>query len=79
MVDTDVPVQVRDIFRDVFDDDSLDLRRSTTADDVPGWDSMKHLHLILTIERTLKIRLPSSKVGKLKNVGDLVDLVASVQ
>ena len=44
-----VYAQLADIFHDVFDDDAIDLTPELTADDVPEWDSLTHVRLILTI------------------------------
>lgn len=68
-------VPLTEVFRDIFDDDSLTLRRELTAGDVAGWDSMAHVRLILAVERRFKVRLPSTKVAGLKNVGELMDLI----
>ena len=48
---SDVRSQVQDIFRDVFDDPTLELRDDMTADDVDDWDSLSHINLIIAIER----------------------------
>ena len=63
------------IFRDVFDDDSLVLSADLTADDVQGWDSMAHIRLVLQVEREFSIKFSAGEVGKLKNVGELVELI----
>lgn len=63
------------IFRDLFDDDALTLTPQTTADQVPGWDSMKMVSIILAVERHFAIRLRSRDVDRLKTVGDLAELV----
>lgn len=47
----------------------------TTALDIDGWDSVSHTMLILEIEEQLGVSIPPEKIGKLKNVGDLVDAV----
>jgi acyl carrier protein len=67
--------QVRDIMQDVFDRDDLQIDRTTTADDIEEWDSLSHVRLMVAIERRLKIRFKSSEIEKLKNVGELVDLI----
>ena len=46
-----------------------------TADDVPEWDSMSHIRLVLNIERKFHKTFPASRVSQLKNVGDLVALI----
>jgi acyl carrier protein len=65
------------IFRDIFDDDHIELRPEMTADDIPEWDSMSHIRLVLTIERKFRKTFPASRVSQLKNVGDLVSLISA--
>jgi len=73
----DLTTRLTKVFQDVFDDPELQIRRDMTAADVEGWDSLKHLRVVLSIEREFKIRLPSTKVTGLKNVGDMIDLIRS--
>ena len=63
------------IFRDVFDDDELVLRPDLTADDVPDWDSLSHIRLILTIQQTFGIKFSAAQVTNPRNVGELVALI----
>jgi acyl carrier protein len=65
------------IFHDVFDDDSIVLRPDLSAADVEGWDSLAHVRLLLTIERRMGIKFNAVEAGKLKNVGELIELVDS--
>ena len=62
--------------RMVFDDAGLVIDRATTAQDVEGWDSLTHINLIVAIEREFKIRFVTSEIQGLKNVGELMDLIA---
>jgi acyl carrier protein len=63
------------IFRDVFDEDSLQVTPSLTAKDVDGWDSLSHIRLMLTIEKAFKIKFTTSEIGKFETVGDLVRVI----
>jgi acyl carrier protein len=63
------------IFQEVFDDDLIRLTPELSAKDVDGWDSLNHIRLMLTIEKAFKIKFSTSEIGKLENVGDLVDLI----
>lgn len=65
------------IFRDVFDEDSIQVTPELSAKDVDGWDSLTHIRLILTIEKAFKIKFSTSEIGKLETVGDLADLIAA--
>ncbi len=72
--------ELQDVFRQVFDDDEIVLTRTTTADDIEGWDSMMHINLIIAIEKKFKTKFAAAEVSGLKgpgqNVGTLADLVA---
>ena len=59
----------------MLDDDELILTRELTAKDVPGWDSLSHIRLLVTIERRFNIKFTLPEVRELKNVGELTDLI----
>jgi len=61
------------IFRMVFDDDSIEIERNMTANDIDGWDSLSHVNLITAVEAKFKIRFTQKELLTLKNVGDLLD------
>ena len=63
------------IFREVFDDEGINLSREMTADDVDGWDSLSHVNLIVTIETRFKIKFSHKELLTFKNVGDLIDSI----
>jgi acyl carrier protein len=63
------------VFRDVFDDDTPELRSDMTAEDVENWDSLTHINLIVEIEREFKVKFTTAEVTALKTVGDLATLV----
>jgi acyl carrier protein len=65
------------VFQDVFDDDTIVLRPELTAADVPGWDSLTHIRLLLTIEREFGVKFTVTEVGELKNVGELMEKIES--
>lgn len=65
------------IFRDIFDDETLVASPTLSAKDVPGWDSLRNIRLVLTVEKAFGIRLTASEIGRLQNVGDLARLVQS--
>jgi acyl carrier protein len=73
----DLMARLNQIFRDVFDDDELEVTPATTARDVEGWDSLMHVTLIINVERAFGIRFGSAEVASLQNVGQLADLIAS--
>lgn len=66
---------LNEVFRQVFDDDSIQITRTTTADDIDAWDSLTHINLALAVEQKFKIRFALGEMQTLKNVGELIDLV----
>jgi acyl carrier protein len=75
MNEVEIYSRLKDIFVDIFDDETIELTPKTTAKDVDGWDSLAHIRLMLTIEKAFKIKFSSSEIGNLKDVGDLVALI----
>ncbi len=65
------------IFRDLFDDDSIVVTPKTTAKDIEGWDSLEHITLIATVERTFKIKFKMGEISSMKNVGQMVQIIAA--
>jgi acyl carrier protein len=73
----DIYQQLSGILRDVFDDDSLVARPDLTASQVDGWDSLSHLRLMFSVERSFGVDIAASEIFSLKNVGELASLIQS--
>ena len=71
----DILSKINEIFRRAFIDDSLIIKEETSAADVNGWDSLMQITLITTIEKEFKVQFSLDDVLKLKNVGDMLDLI----
>ena len=63
------------VFADVFDDEELTVSDETTAADVEGWDSLVHITLIDAVEEEFDISFDMKTIVKLKNVGEMVDVI----
>lgn len=63
------------IFRDVLEDETLELTPQLTADQVNNWDSLAHVHLLLALEKAFGIKFDVMQVGGLKNVGELAAVI----
>ena len=64
------------VFRQVFGSDDLQLSETMTAADVPGWDSLRMVAILVAVEEKFRIRLRSRDVDRLASVGDLIDLLS---
>lgn len=63
------------VFQEVFDDDSITVNDSTTADDIDDWDSFEHINLVVAVEDEFSFKIPMGKVVTMKNVGEMVDII----
>jgi acyl carrier protein len=65
------------VFREVFEDDSIQISDKMTADDIDGWDSLSHVNLIVAVETKFNIRFSQKELLTFKNVGDLLRNIES--
>jgi acyl carrier protein len=73
----DIYARLTEVFQDVFDEDDIQVTPELSAHDVDGWDSLTHIRLILTVEKAFKVKFSTTEIGKLQNVGELVELIKS--
>ena len=71
----DIYQRLTPIFENVFDEDDVVVTAATTANDISEWDSLRHIRLIIAIEKEFGIKFLTSEVNNFKNVGELVDLI----
>lgn len=75
MIREEVYEKLNEVFRDVFDDDAIVVDDSTTADDIEDWDSLEHINLVVAVEKAFDIKFNMGEVNKMKNVGEMVDII----
>ena len=63
------------IFHEIFSNPSIVLSESLTANDVDNWDSLTHMILITEIETQFDIKFKLKELNKMKNVGDLIEII----
>jgi len=73
---SDILTDLNPIFRDVLDQPDLVISRESNASTVDGWDSLAHVNLVTSIQQHYKIKYALGELQELKNVGEMVDLIA---
>lgn len=68
-------IRVQNIFRDIFDDESLIINYTSSANDIEEWDSLNHVNLISAIEKEFKIQFALGELDSLKDVGGMIELM----
>jgi len=63
--------KLTEVFREVFDDDTLVIHDEMTADDVDAWDSLSHVNLMIAIEIAFDISFKQNEIQSFANVGEL--------
>ena len=69
--------RLNNVFRDIFDDDSIVVKPETTSNDIEDWDSLEHINLIVAIEQEFGMKFNMNEVTSMKNVGEMVDIILS--
>lgn len=70
-----VLLMLRNIFREIFDDDALAVTPETSRDDIDGWDSVAQVMLVLAIEEAFGLRFREDQVSSIRSVGDFLDAI----
>ena len=75
MTDADIYAELNTVFRQVLEDETIELTPATTAEDVEGWDSMNHIFIVVELEKRFGVKFHAAEMEELKNVGELALLV----
>ncbi len=78
MNQADVLARLQPIFDNIFLD-SPKLTPQLTAADVPEWDSLMHISLLLAVEKEFKVRFRVGEVEGTTNVGEFADLILRIR
>lgn len=68
--------EVNGIFKEVLENDDIQVQYETTANDIAEWDSLNHIQLVVEIERHFGIRFKSDELLSYKNVGEMCEAIA---
>jgi acyl carrier protein len=67
--------RVQSIFREVFDDPALLIDETVSVADLPGWDSVATVHIVLATEAEFAVRFTTDQVADIRSVADIVALL----
>ena len=69
--------EIKKVILNVLELDDFDMKDETTADQVPGWDSLNHINVILAIEKEYNLKFKGLEILRIKNIGELQQLINS--
>lgn len=68
--------RVQEIFRDVFDQPALVLRDDMSAAEIPNWDSLNHINLVMSLEAEWGTQFRGEEIAAVSSVGDIMALLS---
>jgi acyl carrier protein len=74
MNQAEVIAKLQTIFDTVFLEPVV-LTPAISAQDVPEWDSLTHISLMVAVEKAFGVRFRVGEVENTKNVGEFADLI----
>jgi acyl carrier protein len=72
MTDDMMLQQLTEVFRSVFAMPGMVLRPEMSAADIPEWDSLNNVKLLLACERAFGVRLKARDINGLENIGGFI-------
>ena len=72
MLRDDIVERLNEVFREVFDDETIQISDETVAADIEDWDSLEHINLILAVEKCFGIKFNMGEAVSMKNVGEVL-------
>lgn len=75
MEKSELLLKVQEIFRDVLDNEEIEISLNSTADEIEEWDSLTNIQLVVAIEKEFGIRFTSKEISSWTNVGDMLDCI----
>jgi acyl carrier protein len=70
----EITTTLQQVFDRVFLD-RVELRPDLSAKDVPEWDSMIHISLVVAVEQAFGVRFRLGEVEATQNIGEFVELI----
>ena len=61
--------------REIFDDEDVDFTLATPFSEIPDWDSLSNMHIIVRVERKLGITFQQTDFPAMSKIGELVDII----
>ena len=65
------------IFKEVFEDDNLLINEFTMLKDIPNWESLSHMILIVEIENKFNVVFSSTESIEVISVSQIINLILS--
>ena len=73
--ESDIYAFLRQVFSDLFGRDDIELTPALTAADVKGWDSHRHIEILIAVQEHYGVKFTTRELDGIACLGDLVQAV----
>lgn len=74
---TAITEKIHTILKSTLNHENFTVTDELSATDVDGWDSLTHMMIISEVEKSFGIAFKLKELNKMRNVGDMIDLIIS--
>lgn len=67
--------KLEEIFREVLDDEEIQLSEKTVLRDINNWDSLQNIHILVAIEEEFGVRVSVEKAASLEMIDQIIDVI----
>jgi acyl carrier protein len=76
-VNNDIRTRLEAVFREVFDNDALQLTDAIDRESFESWDSLGHIRLVSIIEETFGVAFTLDEIETMTSVPQIMALLAA--
>lgn len=66
---------INQIFKFVFEDETLEVSEETSMEELQSWDSLKQLQLVCCLEEAYQVRFSMQEIIRIRSVKEMVQLL----
>lgn len=67
------------VFSTTFNMPNLQISDTTRKDDIPDWDSLANIRLLMAVEKELGIKFSTRDIASIRDLPDLIEAIAKRQ
>jgi acyl carrier protein len=73
--DLEIMDGITEVVREALEDDTIVLTADSAASDFAGWDSFKHITIVVATEMRFGVKFKTAEIESLRKIGDFVSLI----
>lgn len=77
MTQEEILAKIAPIFKEVFNDDEMDVNMDLTADDIDEWSSISQTLMLTEVEKEFGVVFKLREVAEMDNVAAIVGMIES--